>query len=204
MEALSLFNRLVREHIRPLLSLHGYKRYGNTYLLYKDEIWRLINFQKSTKSTRHEVLFTINLGISSQLLYNFYNETIKRPKIEDCHFRERIGFLLPQHKDKWWTINANSNLVDLNEEIFSSTEHYIVPELEKYSSNSNLRDLWISGRSPGLTDFKRLMNLMILLKEIGPTEMLEQVIEELRLDAQGTPAGITAEIYIDKILKSNR
>ncbi len=204
MEASSEFNRLVRGQIKPLLSAHGYKRYGNTYLLFKDDIWRLINFQKSTKSTKHEVIFTINIGISSQILFQFYNEPIKRPKIEDCHFRQRIGHILPQPKDTWWTINDNSNLAGLDEEILTSTGHYIIPELQKYSSNSALRDLWISGRSPGLTKFQRLMHLMVLLNEIGPTEKLEQIIEELRFGTKGKPSGITAEIYIDKIMKSNK
>ena len=55
-----------------------------------------------------------------------------------------------------------------------------VPEISRYVSDEALRDLWLSGRSPGLGEYERLRYLAVLLKAISPGEHLEPTLEALR------------------------
>lgn len=199
MKASSEFNKLVKECVRPLLNEHGFKRRGNSFVSKKNDIWFLINFQKSRKSSVDEVVFTINLGIASSVLFNFFSKEIKQPTIEDCHFRQRIGFLLAQRGDKWWTINSDTEINKLCDELKSCLIEHALTELENYSSNESLRDLWLSDRCPGLTDTQRLMNLTVLLKKIGPADIFDEVVEKMRLATKNKPVAPTIELHIKKL-----
>ena len=195
------FSKLIKECLKPLLNESGFKGRGNTFISMKDDVWSLINFQKSRKSSATEIIFTVNVGIASPDLFNFYAKEVKQPTIEDCHYRQRIGFLLPQHNDKWWNINSDTDMDSLCEDLKKCLSEYVFIELEKYSSNSALRDLWLSDKCPGLTDTQRLMNLSVLLKNIGPADVFNEVVEKMRLATKNKPIAPTIEQHIQQLAK---
>jgi len=204
MKASSEFSKLIKECLKPLLNKHGFKGRGNTFISKKNDIYCLINFQKSRKSSAAEVIFTVNLGIASSALFNFFSKEVKQPTIEDCHYRQRIGFLLPQRVDKWWTINLDTEMNKLCDELKRCLVEYAFIELEKYSSNESLRDLWMSDKCPGLTDTLRLMNLTVLLKKIGPTDIFDEVVEKMRLATQNKPVAPTIAMHIKKLTQEDK
>jgi hypothetical protein len=59
-------------------------------------------------------------------------------------------------------------------------EDYGLPELDKLADDAALRDLWLAERSPGLTDTERLLNLSILLRDLGPQDKYEATIKALK------------------------
>lgn len=141
----------------------------------------MINLQKRTGSTRQFVRFTINLGIFSERISSpFRAPSGGPPSIWICHVRERIGFLLPVRQDCWWEIDACTSVDALADEIKGHLMKVAVPEISRYVSDEALRDLWLSGRSPGETDLMRLRYLAVLLNRIGPEEHLEPTLEALR------------------------
>lgn len=203
MKASTEFTKLIKDCLKPLLIESGFKGRGNTFISKKAEVWSLINFQKSRKSSAAEVAFTVNLGIASSTLFNFYSKEVQQPTIEDCHYRQRIGFLLPSHNDKWWTINSGIDIDSLCEDLKKCLTEYAFIELEKYSSNSALRDLWLSDKCPGLTDTQRLMNLTVLLKIIGPTDVFDSVVEKMRIATENKPIAPTIERHIQQLAKED-
>jgi len=62
-----------------------------------------------------------------------------------------------------------------------------------------LRDLWLSGASPGLNEFERFKNLSVLLKAIGPSDLLEPVLHNLLRVTEGQMAASTARYHIQKL-----
>ena len=201
MKASTQFSKLIKECLKPLLNESDFKGRNNTFISKKDDVWSLINFQKSRKSSATEIIFTVNVGIASSALFDFYAKVVKQPTIEDCHYRQRIGFLLPQHSDKWWTINSDTNMETLCEDLKKCLSEYVFIEIEKYSSNSALRDLWLSDKCPGLTDTQRLMNLSVLLKNIGPTDLFNEVVEKMRLATKNKPIAPMIERHIQQLAK---
>ncbi len=157
----------------------GYKRNKSNFYHREDGNWGVINFQRSTKSNKNIIIFTINLGVASSRLLSFFaiNPSKSGPNFEDCHWQKRMGHLV-QGKDVWWSIIQNTQIEILGEEIWLHLLNLGIPEIAKFIHDQNLRDLWLSGTSPSLTEFQRYLNLSILLKEIGPIELLEPIFEK--------------------------
>ncbi len=200
MEINTLYKQLLSDigiKIKPF----GYKRTHSSFTLQEDGNWGIINFQKSTESNSETILFTINLGVASSRLLRFFatKYTQNGPNIWDCHWGVRLGHLL-QGKDIWWTIETKTSIEILGEKLWTDLQDKCIPEIARYIHDPDLRDLWLSGSSPSLTEFQRLINLSVLLKEIGPQELLEPVLSKLNQISLGKPTAISAAIYTKKIL----
>lgn len=205
MQPADAFKEILKRNALALRA-YGFSRSGSTFYLRKAGNWGVINFQKSKDSSVDNIVFTVNLGIASTRLLAFFSHIRPdmKPSVWDCHWRERLGYLLPEHSDIWWTINSTTPVDELGQEIQGYVVNLGVPELEKYISDEALRDLWLSGRAPGLTDFQRLMYVSVLLKALGPLDRLDSVLEELQRISVGKPSAMTAEIHIQRLNKGER
>jgi hypothetical protein len=63
--------------------------------------------------------------------------------------------LIPEQEDIWWTVTSEAEAEATGEELRELLETYGLPALERVSSIDRLRELWKSGRCPGLTDWER-------------------------------------------------
>jgi len=198
-----LFNELLKEIVSPLMRERGYTRRRNTFYLPYAGNYGLINFQKSVSNNSETLRFTINLGVASARLLDFLATKHQGLDllIDDCHWSSRIGFFLSPPHDKWWTINAGTSLAEVGREINGCLIEIAVPEVEKHLSDTALRDLWLSGNSPGLTSFQRLVYLSLLLKTIGPRDLLEDTINQIKLNSENDPSNIGATYYLDQLKK---
>ncbi|MPS29666.1 MAG: DUF4304 domain-containing protein [Alcaligenaceae bacterium] len=137
----------------------GYVRRGSSLRKEMDGNVAVIEFQKSSKSSADVILFTINVGIICGRLLEAERSLPKKVGIVDAHIRQRIGMLLPDRSDKWWTIEPRSDAGSLVEEISRLIERDVVPYLDRYLDDKALVALWESGQSPGLTEIQRLKYL---------------------------------------------
>ncbi len=202
MELESKYRELL-SFVTPALKSNQYKKRGSYFYIEKYENWGLINFQRSTTNTSERLIFTVNLGIASSRLLRFssvrYSEN--GPKLWDCHWHRRLGELI-NGEDIWWTIEPRTSIDTLDEQILNHLVKFAIPEIEQYLDEVKLRDLWLSGFSPGLTEFQRLMYLSVFLKELGPHELLKPTLSKLKEISSGKPTSSTADFHIDKL--SNR
>jgi hypothetical protein len=61
-----------------------------------------------------------------------------------------------------------------------------VQELDSLAADEALRDLWLTGQGPSLTEFQRLRNLAVLLSVLGPEDALSRVMADLRQMSNAT------------------
>ena len=117
----------------------------------------MIGFQRSTASTANAIKFTVNFGVISKELLRRWDpdRDINKELISTAHLRERIGTLMLDRTDHWWTINLDSSFPEVANNVSGLIIELVVPWLEKYASDANLLALWRSGQSPGLTDGRR-------------------------------------------------
>lgn len=88
--------KILISEISDLLKKIGFRKSGDAFYYSKENNIGLIEFQKSRSSIATSTSFTINLGVYSSALHIFDNRDLKsKPTMSDCHWRERIGFLLP-------------------------------------------------------------------------------------------------------------
>jgi hypothetical protein len=195
------FHQTVAKIMLPVMEKYNFHKNGLSYCYITNNNWGLVSFQKSSHPIPEGVRFTINLGVASDRLLKFFSfpTAIQKPKIEDCHWRVRLGELL-KGEDQWWMIEIGRSTHDLVDFLYSSIENLAISEIQKFLDDVALRDLWLTGRAPSLTEFQRLLYLSILLKEVGPQDQLAITLSKLKQISEGKPSFIAAEIYIRKLI----
>ena len=175
--------------IAARLQERGFARRGSVLFCERGGNFGLIDFQKSQKTSREAVVFTVNLGVVSGKLVRFFSPSKKvgpPARVSDWHWRERLGFLLAEGRDQWWSISAGTDVRRISQTLEDALIRLALPEIERYIGDESLRDLWLARRSPGLTELQRLRNLAVLLQAIGPGHELPLVMDELRKSSTTT------------------
>jgi hypothetical protein len=101
----------------------------------------------------------VNLGVYAPALVDAEIRDYIRPSIAQAHWRERLGILMPQQREKWWAIECPEEAARVAAEIASSVEAYGLPPLAKIPDIAALGRIWEAGASPGLTEFQRRRHL---------------------------------------------
>jgi len=106
--AQSVLRDLLRRRVAPVLRAQGYAGSGQDFHRTIDGNWAAINVQRDRYSTSAEVPFTINLGTASVVVRKEDGHPPDEPAREvECHWRFRVGELLPGRTDTWWTVRAS-------------------------------------------------------------------------------------------------
>ena len=195
MTAAEAFKALLADAAATLKS-SGYSRRGLTFFRERSGNYGLIQFQKSQKTTAKIVVFTANVGVVSGRLARFFGGTVRSGQPPDSvwHWYARLGALRFDGQDKWWILGGTQELDRVAREIKSALVTLAQPELDKYLQDESLRDLWLTGRSPGLTDLQRLKYLAILVKALGPQERLPSILADLRRVSRASAAWMEAKL----------
>jgi len=186
------------DYLAPHLVRSGFIRKGYSFHIALAETHGLINLQKSLKNSRTRVLFTVNLGVISRRLLRTLSNNINDDKLslDACHWRQRLGWLLDVPHDKWWEIDSATKVDVLGSQLWEILCERGIPMIKHYDTDRSLLDLWISGKSPGLTRFQRLINLSTLASELGNLNLLEETINELVDESAGKPCADVARVHI--------
>ncbi len=150
-----LFAELVKS-VGEKLKEFGYSRRGQTFKIIANNNCGMINFQRSTSSTKENISFTINLGMVYGDLLDQRITQLKDAKITDAHIHQRMGYLLTSQQDKWWQLNNSINFEQLSGEIMDLLSIKAVPFVGNFLDTKSIYSLWESGSSPGLTEFQRV------------------------------------------------
>lgn len=165
--------------LKPL----GFRRTGSQLYVESDDNWGVIGFQRSPVSGLvPRDSFTVNLGVVSRRLVAFFSSTRlvagKLPEVNH-HWRERLGFLLDPPRDEWWPLDADLTA------IIKLLKERAVPLIRRHMTDEALRDLWLSGQSPGLTYLRSIECLCVLLQALGPTEPLPDLLRQIEAKSPG-------------------
>jgi hypothetical protein len=143
------------ERVREL----GFRRQGASLRFLRGGNAGIIDFQKSVSSSKAKITFTINLSIVCGRLLDPEGPRLERASGIHAHLRERIGMLMPEHRDKWWEITDATSIDMLAREIAELVATKGAPYLLRYIDGAELVSLWESGSSPGLTEKQRMRYL---------------------------------------------
>ena len=162
--ALDAWKKLVAAPVADVLKPRGFRKSGLTFSAARSGVTLLVNLQSSTGSTQAALKVTCNLAIQVDRLAD-------RPgtSVWDAHWRERIGFFLPEPRDHWWACGIDDEARQAGREIAAVLESRALPAMEQLASPAALAALWSSGRSPGLTERQRLDYLSRLSASAGST-----------------------------------
>jgi hypothetical protein len=172
------FQRAIRERVQPFLKLKGFSKKDGTFRRTLGVVVHVVTFQKSGKSTADEITFAANLGVASCRLLERGGETPAAVGVEGCHWRRRL--VREGTTETWWNVCDEATAARSGDEVAGALRIQGLPSMEHLCDDRALRDLWISGDSPGLTDVQRLVNLTVLLQSLGPAAELSAVLGKIK------------------------
>ena len=183
----------IQAGIRPELKDAGFKVRGRTFNRETDDgLTQVINFQMGASDPpgttyfpglRENLhgLFTVNLGIYIPEVAATHHGSLAKGWVQEyhCSVRERLGQVLGEKRDIWWTANAEPNVID---EIRSALVTKGVAFLDRFASRDLvLAEIEQSGASCPWCPSPRIVSAVILAErdELGPAKALlaMQVLE---------------------------
>src|ERR1700682_5530419 len=76
----------------------GFRRRGTTFRRELAQVVQLVQVQTSQSSSSAVTKLTVNFAV---LAPSLSNDRLVRPAVEAAHWRQRIGHLMPGHRDLW-------------------------------------------------------------------------------------------------------
>jgi len=115
------------------LKEHGFRKKARTFHRRTDESTCIVNVQASVSNAGSAGSFTLNLGV----YFPGIEEPLTGgapcdpPREYDCTLRPRLGGLMADSKgDRWWSINAGTELAALSREVAEAWRVYGRPWLD--------------------------------------------------------------------------
>ncbi len=179
-----------------------------------DLVWRkvldtvvVLEVQKDRKySTEDEFRFTVNVGISVNALRDVVSarsgpSSEGVPPPEKCHWRQRLGHLLPAQSDVWWSIRDEQTARAVCDEIAAGLIDIALPQVELIASSEALARSWQEGRGQGLTEYERRINLARLLVALGRKEEAQSAVQALEAASLGKSWAVSAAFEVQELRK---
>ena len=98
------FKQIIVDQLSGALKSKGFKKSGDTFSLSNGDLSYFINVQSSKETNSASLKLTLNIEIYSSLIYKLQDTSL--PEKWSRHFTQRIGSLLDNPHDKWWTIET--------------------------------------------------------------------------------------------------
>jgi hypothetical protein len=152
----------VIEALTKVLKPLGYTKRRHTFRRLSDGNSAVIEVQRSVESDQNTVKFTINIGVVCGRLLEDWEPVLIKAGSSSAHLRNRIGYFLPEPHDKWWVLDVSTDTSAVSLELSTLLERNVVPYLSQHLSDRDLVTLWVTGRSPGLTERQRVQHLRAL------------------------------------------
>jgi hypothetical protein len=145
--ALDRFRTMMRQHVAPELRRMGFRGSGQSFVLPSEDYWVLLGFQRSRSSSAEAVRFTVNTTVVSKQEWAQARERAsylpERPTANTSYgtfaWWKRIGRLLPDGQDRWWTLSSGSAIASLAAEVLDAIRTYALPAIHQQleASQSN-------------------------------------------------------------------
>jgi Domain of unknown function (DUF4304) len=173
-----------------LLTPRGFRRKAPNYWRSTEGIFQSVNFQASPWGTQDAGSFTINLGVTSPVLYEAFTgrDLPANPATLLWPVNRRIGSLMPSPHDLWWDVRVDTDTVELGKEVATTLEAYALPFLEKLRTPERLNASVLTERSvTGLTDAQLLLVRATLAAQLGDQGTAVQLLREALDKYSGKP-----------------
>jgi hypothetical protein len=136
-ESAKLVDAIIKEEAWPLLNSRDWKRKARTFVMESEALTVIIHFQSSKWSNPAEARITVNLRFFHPVAYRLVMGTPDAPKsLSTCNavYDTRIGFLMPNPSDHWWTVSVSdvSMTNAVRGEILSAVRDLALPFIEQH------------------------------------------------------------------------
>jgi Domain of unknown function (DUF4304) len=117
----------------------GFVRHSTHFSRQFGDSLQVVNVQSSRWNTSESGRFTINVGIhfSSIAALLCGNDPMRvHPKESWCLLRARVGMLMSDPKDHWWTVTVETDIEEIARELTATCSKHVLPWLEQFKTIS--------------------------------------------------------------------
>jgi len=161
------------------LKAAGFRRNAPHMYRPSEDLFHGIHFQASQWGTADEGRFTINLVVTSPALYEAWTgkPLPSNPATALFPVQERIGSLMPEHRDHWWDVSTSSDVAVLAKEVLRALIQHALPFFSAYrDSTAILERLRTVGVLPGLTQAQApIVHAIVAKAKDLPAEAAAQI-----------------------------
>lgn len=134
----------VFDEIKYFLQEKGFRKRGYNFFKKNGEIGYCVNIQNDKCNNNDQVKFTLNAGIFTD---DFWLEHLDFkhtgviptfPRECDCAIRKRVGELLPEYEDKWYSITNKTDVDKLWDDLEQDLIGYVVPFFSNHNKVSDV------------------------------------------------------------------
>jgi uncharacterized protein DUF4304 len=129
--------QIVDRGLGPTLRNAGFHRHGADFSRKYGEALHVVNFQLSSWNTKELGKLTLNIGVhfTSVAALLFGRDPMPmNPKESRCLLRARVGLLMPEQRDHWWSVTPDTNGDAMSEELAAVCSSYVLPWLEQFKT----------------------------------------------------------------------
>jgi hypothetical protein len=159
----------VLDDLKRLLGPLGYRKAGALFSLDFHDVVHLVGVQSSQASTAKQTQLTIDLGVFAPALVDSDVREHTKPSIAEAHWRQRLGFVMPERQDRWWSIASAAEARSVGAQMAAALATHGLKALAGIPDLGALKRLWNSGSSPGLTERQR-QRCLERLEKVSPPE----------------------------------
>ncbi|WP_394537640.1 DUF4304 domain-containing protein [Lysobacter enzymogenes] len=136
MDPAKRIDSVIAQGLVPLLKAHGFAKSARTFHRQRDGRWHVVNVQASSGNSAGQARFTLNLGLYLPELDALAGNAAvtDKPKEYDCTLRERIGLLMPQARDHWWTLAPDTDADALAADLAQAMSAHGLPWFDAYAT----------------------------------------------------------------------
>lgn len=140
-EAQKCIDAILKVTLAPLLKVRGYKKTGHTWRKFEDPLTKVANVQLSSGNSVAEARFTVNLGIYHEEFHRHRSTPVAGDiKEYHCDVRVRIGELMEERNDHWWTVGRDKDNEKVKADLACDFEKYALPWLETFHGSPEMLD----------------------------------------------------------------
>ncbi len=168
----------------------GFKRSGNHMHRLSEDLFHGIHFQASQWGSSVEGKFTINLVVTSSMVYEAWTgkPLPRNPASALFPIQQRIGSLMPGHQDYWWSVSRTTDIAALEREVLHTLTTYALPFFTEYPDSKALLDRLRQNKGlPGLTNAQCPLIHAMLAKDLGYPDEASAQIQKALTDAGVSP-----------------
>jgi hypothetical protein len=146
--------QIVSGGLGPCLTNAGFQRQGADFSRKCGEALHVVDFQLDKWNSKELGKFTLNIGAHftnvAALLFGTDPMPVN-PKESHCLLRARVGLLMPEHRDHWWSVTSETDGDSMSQELAIVCSSYVLPWLEQFKTLAHVdwkprRGVWIQHR----------------------------------------------------------
>jgi hypothetical protein len=170
--------------LSPVLRQDGFVRHSLNFSRTAGEALQVINIQLNRYNSNESGSFTMNIGVYFERIAKLLPGTFPmpaNPKEPNCIVRTRVGTLMPNATDFWWTVTPQTDVTALAKEVGTAYSKYAIPWLARLETVSAL-----ATTKPGKHEVRHAWTAAAAMVVLGDrakaTQLVEAELEWLKVD----------------------